>query len=326
MTDGQLVAFLHDLFGDEPWPKPLNLLTAKARLRAGETLMEAARALRTTQGRVRAVADSRAPAAKVLGVRNRDIPVDQVARIRKILGVLILGRAAEIAFEEIYTSAMGSSEFELVDLREGRSDTDYRLLNGGNRALYRINIKFFGSNFRRGPELVGLSPEDCFPLATYKIHGALQKQEAEHLPYVFVIVGVPGLTGETIAPIIEDQMVRPLAWLTASNISGKRDLEDRVVARIVEANLPAYREAYDRIRKADWFILSARRADSLLREKLFDRVYALRIRGFAQQFRSAELDMHFSLSQDMLGLPHFLALLKKEGQTRAASMLERGSI
>jgi len=326
MTDADLVRFLEELFGSDPWPKPLNLLTARARLRAGESLKDVARGLRTVPGRVEAVAKSRTPAAAVLAFRSKDVPAEQVARIRKILGVLILGRAAEIAFEDIYRAAMGSSEFELVDLREGRTDTDYRLLNGGKRPLYRINIKFFGSNFRRGPELVGLAPEDCFPLATYKIHGALQKQQAEHLPYIFVVVGVPGLTGETIAPIIEDQYVQPLAWLTASNIPGKRDLEDRLVARIVEANLPAYCKAYDRIRSADWFVLSARRADLLLREKLFERVYALRIRGFAQQFRSAELDMHFSLSRDMMALPDFLALLKKEGQTRAASMLERGSV
>jgi hypothetical protein len=261
-----------------------------------------------------------------LGLTNRQVPPDQAKKVRQTLGTLILGRAAEIAFEDIYQSAMGKSEFELVDMREGRSDTDYRLLNGGKRPLFRINIKFFGSNFRRGPELVGLDPEDCFPLATYKIHGALQKQDAEHLPYMFVIVGVPRLTGETIAPIIEDRYVEPLAWLTAGSIPKKRDLEDRVVARIVEANLPAYATAYDRIRNAEWYVLSARKANHLLRDKLFDRVYALRVRGFAQQFRSAELDMHFSLADDMMALTEFLALLKAEGQARATSMLERGSI
>jgi hypothetical protein len=326
MTDRELITFLRNLFDAEPWPKPLNLLCVRERLRQGASHVAIARELRTTLGRVQALERSRTPVADILGIRAKDIPADQYSRIRKTLGVLILGRAAEVAFEDIYRSAMKASEFELVDLREGRSDTDYRLLNGGRRPLYRINIKFFGSNFRRGPELVQLAPEDCFPLATYKIHGALQKQQSEHLPYIFVIVGVPGLTGETIAPAIEDNIVKPLAWLTASRIGGKRNLEDRVVAKVVEARSPAYTAAYDRIRSAEWFVLSARRADLLLREKLFDRVYALRIRGFAQQFRSAELDMHYSLQNDMMNLKAFLELLKAEGQTRAASMLERGSV
>jgi hypothetical protein len=33
---------------------------------------------------------------------------------------------------------------------------------------------------------------------------------------------------------------------------------------------------------------------------LGSRVYALKIRGFAQQFRGAELDMHFSLKNDLV--------------------------
>jgi hypothetical protein len=325
MTDKQLLTFLQELFGKESLPKPLNLLTARHLLKTGSP-SEVARSLRTTAARVTEVGDSRHPGATLLGLTSRQVATDQAQKVRQTLGTLILGRAAEIAFEDIYQTAMGGSEFELVDLREGRSDTDYRLLNGGKRPLFRINIKFFGSNFRRGPELVGLEPEDCFPLATYKIHSALLKQDAEHLPYMFVIVGVPGLTGEAIAPIIEDRYVQPLAWLMASSIPKKRDLEDRVVARIVDANLPAYRTAYDRIRTADWYVLSARKADLLLREKLFERVYALRIRGFAQQFRSAELDMHLSLASDTMRLTDFLSVLKDEGQARATAKLERGSI
>jgi hypothetical protein len=325
MSDKQLLGFLQELYGTEELPKPLNLLLA-ARLLKRRSPAEVARVLRTTTARVIEVGGSRRPGEKILGLSKRQVPVGQARKVRQTLGVLILGRAAEIAFEDIYRSAMGGSEFELVDLRQGRTDTDYRLLNGGKRPLFRLNIKFFGSNFRRGPELVGLGPEDCFPLATYKIHGALQKQDAEHQPYVFVIVGVPGLTGETIAPIIEDRYVEPLAWLTSGTIPKKRDLEDRVVARIVEANLPAYQTAYERIRNATWYVLSARKAAHLLRDHLFARVYALRIRGFAQQFRSAELDMHFSLAEDTMVLTDFLALLQREGPAMATSKLERGDI
>jgi len=72
-------------------------------------------------------------------------------------------------------------------------------------------------------------------------------------------------------------------------------------------------------------VLSARKADNLLRELLFERVYALKIRGFAQQFRGAELDMHFSLKADLVTLKEFLQVLKQEGQTKVTSLLERGT-
>ena len=72
--------------------------------------------------------------------------------------------------------------------------------------------------------------------------------------------------------------------------------------------------------------MSARRADNLLKEKLYERVYALRVRAFAQNYRGAEVDMHFSLANDLTPLPQFFATLKKDGQTKVASQLERGSL
>jgi hypothetical protein len=189
-----------------------------------------------------------------------------------------------------------------------------------------MNIKFIGSTFRRGPELVGLSPQDCFPLATYKIFGALQKQEEEHLPYIFVVVGVPNLTAVSVQSELAPQDTEIIALMSKSTrVSGKRNIEDKVVDRIVAQNSPAFARVYDQIRAAEWFILSARKADKLLRELLFERVYALKIRGFAQQFRRAELDMHYSLKQDLITFKHFLHVLKEEGQTKVTSLLERGT-
>jgi len=88
----------------------------------------------------------------------------------------------------------------------------------------------------------------------------------------------------------------------------------------------AFGVAYSPIRNAKWYVLSARKADKLLRELLYERVYALKIRGFAQQFRRAEVDMHFSLSNDLVPLERFFNILRDEGQTMIASMMERGTI
>ncbi len=238
----------------------------------------------------------------------------------------MLGRAAEIAFEDICRAGIDPTEFDLTDVRQGRTNTDYRLLNGGKRSLYRFNVKFFGSVFRRGAEMVGLDPTDCFPLAAYKIHAALQEQDREHLPYVFAVVGVPDLNAVAVAEAIPDREVRPLALLFASDVvARKRDFEDAFVDRIVAARSPAFATAYDRIRSATWYVLSARRADLLLHHRLFERVYALRIPGFTRQFGGAEVDMHFSLSQDLVTLREFLQVLRVDGQGKITSMLERGT-
>jgi hypothetical protein len=105
---------------------------------------------------------------------------------------------------------------------------------------------------------------------------------------------------------------------------GKRDFEDRLVDYVVDRRLPAFETTAARIAAADWYVLSARRADRLLREKLFERVYALRIRGFARAFRGAELDMHFSLAQDLIPLRRFLFTLRESGSTKVTTLLERG--
>ena len=97
-----------------------------------------------------------------------------------------------------------------------------------------------------------------------------------------------------------------------------------MVKWLEERNDAGFYEVLDRIDQGSWHVLSARRADKLLREKLFERVYALRIRGFAQQFRGAELDMHFSLSQDLTSLDTYLHKLRESGYPMVTTMLERG--
>ncbi|HSB82188.1 MAG TPA: hypothetical protein VLM91_25690, partial [Candidatus Methylomirabilis sp.] len=232
----------------------------------------------------------------------------------------------------IYRDTMGTSELILEDDRSSRNETDYRVLNGQQRPVFRINIKFFGTPFRNALDLVGLAPEDCFALATYKIYQGLQKQDDERLPYLFVIVGVPGLTGGIVGGAIPEDLVHLVSLAHASpKIPGKRALEERVVANLIEVEQPesfrtSLAEFRNRIDEAEWRVLSARRANQLLRDKLFERVYAVRVRAFARNYRNAELDMHFSLNEDLTSLRNFLADLRHRGLHGLAVDLERGVV
>lgn len=310
----------------ERWPKPLHLIQGALLVQSGDSVAGAASKVGTTSSRLSDVAGSSDIAYAVLRVRESDLQHEAVDKLRRNVGQLVLGRAAEIAFEELCRIGIDAGEFELKDVREGRTNTDYRLLNGNSRPLYRFNVKFVGSVFRRGAEMVGLEPNDCFPLATYKIHAALQEQEKEHLPYVFAVVGVPDLNAAAVAAALPDSEIYPLALLFASSVvTRKRDFEDWLVARIVTARSSAFMTAYQRIRNAEWYVLSARRADILLHERLYERVYALRIPGFTRQFGRAEVDMHFSLSKDLVSLAEFLRVLRTDGQGKVTTMLERGT-
>jgi hypothetical protein len=297
MSDFDLIGFLKAAYPNGPWPRPFHVLEGLQLIAAGEAPKDAAKAVGTSARFLEKAQNSAHPEFDILGVQPSDLAEEDLKKAGVILGQLLIGRAAEIAFEDIYRQEIGAdAEFKLIDLREGRTDTDYRVLNGRDRPIYRVNIKFFGSTFRRAVEMVNLEPDDCFPLATYKIFGALQKQQKEHLPYIFAIVGVPNLTAASIQDQLPTDDLQIVALFSKSErVSGKRNIEDKVVERIVAHNSTAFTEVYNRIRSADWYVLSARKADILLRKLLFERVFAMKIRGFAQQFRGAELDMHFSL-------------------------------
>jgi len=327
MNSHEFMGVVAELSGDKPWPKPLHLLQAATMVDKGTEVGTAAKTTRTTSRILQRIIESPDRVQEALGIPLDKVDEAQTRRVRLILGQLALGRCAELAFEDIYRSEMHSEELELRDLRENRTDTDYRLHNGFGRPIYRINIKFHGARFRRASELVGLDPNDCFALATYKIHSALQKQEQEGLPYFFAIVGVPHLSGEIVGGLIPSRLVDAAAIFQRSpKTQHKRDFEDSVVDHLVSTTHQVISETIGKIKEAEWYMISARRADKLLRQLLFERVYALRIRGFAQQFRGAELDMHFSLCADLIPLKKFLQILGEGGQTKITTLMERGDL
>lgn len=325
MNRREFLELLQELYVEEEWPKPLHRVRGAQLVDDGIDVKEAAREVGTHTRSLREVLEADDRLESVLECSIREVDRPHRERAIQTLGQLLVGKAAERAFEEIFREEMESHELELRDLRGGRTDTDYRLYNGQGRPVYRINIKFHGALFERAPELVELEPEDCFALATYKIHGALGKQEQEGLPYIFAIVGVRSMSGEGVGVRIPSQYVDGTAYIYQSpKAQGKRDFEDRVVDHLVEREVEAFQDAYRAIRSADWYILSARRADHLVRQMLYERVFALRIPRFTQQFRAAEVDMHFSLSQDLTPLKDFLHMLRREGQAKVVTMLERG--
>lgn len=102
--------------------------------------------------------------------------------MRATIGQLIIGNLAEQVFEDNYRRTVGSRELKLEDDRSGGGDTDYLVRNGQGRQVFRLNIKFHGSQFRKAQELVGLPSEDCFALATYKIYSALRNRNTNTYP------------------------------------------------------------------------------------------------------------------------------------------------
>ena len=312
--------------------KPFALLEAVDRVASGEDASAIAREIRSTRKKVLEVATAHDPIYAVFDSNLSEAGADEaLAKARRGIGQMLLGTLAERSFETTYRNIVQTDELRLEDDRSGRTDTDYRVFNGQDRPVFRINIKFHGSLFRKAVDLVGLNPNDCFPLATYKIHSATRKQEEEILSYLFVVVSIPGLTGASAGATVPEDLAHLASLYMTSRLPRKRDFEDLIVRNLVESLqrgpvTAAVATIRDQINDASWRVISARRAARLLHERLFERVYAVRVRGFASNYGRAEVDMHFSISDDLIPLVEMLEILRDHGLQGLTARIERGDL
>jgi len=336
VSTDRLIPTVRAVYGSAPLPPPFDLLAAVHDLRTQAEVNQPTPAPLDRRAAAKAkkiAALLAAPDALELatGIASGATIADKhLTYAETMLGQLLIGQLAEQAFELIYRNTLGTTELTLEDQRESRNDTDYRVLNGGGRQVFRMNIKFHGARFRKAQEMVGLDPEDCFPLATYKINQGLQKQQKEILPYLFVIISSP-ISAVDVGKQLPRAFVQLAALAHASKaITGKRKLEERIVEHLIASPTPEVAELVaalrERLAAAPWRVISARKADKLLRDLLFERVFAVRVRGFTRNYRNAELDMHLSLDQDMTPLTRFLTIIREKGLHGATAELERGTI
>jgi hypothetical protein len=285
---------------------------------AGRDLKATAMVGKLSQRKLRALAD-RVP-AEGLSALIEDLPdrlaPEKLARRRNGIAQILLGRSAELRFEQLIPRLVGTRGLTIEPRLADRSTTDYLLKDTHGRPLCRLNIKFHGTLFRDAQENVGLAPKDCFALATYKIHSALQQQTRDAYPYVFLILSIPNLTSASVAGYVPEDLV----WLL-SVVEGKRLVEEAIAETL---RGPAHQKDFEavlaRMVEGEFRILSATKADRLLRTLLYERVYAIRVPRFVQ---ATQVNMHFSLSQDMRPLEAFLTLLDSPAQVIAVT-LDRG--
>jgi len=296
-----------------------NLLRSRAlvRLDSGEALDVVARETRIGRRHLMSWLEAIQHEGLAHWLKKKDPGADRLKRARSGIAQMFQGQLAEEHFEAVSIGVLGAQGYRIEDQRVSRNDTDYRLLDPDGRPICRLNIKFHGTLFNQAQEYVGLEPADCFALATYKIHGALQRQEEERLPFIFLIISVPDFPRD----LVEQSIIDDWAWLAA--LSG-RVVEEAIAARLaLETWAQAVRE---RIAQSEFRVISARKAYALLRDLQFQRVHALRLRGFNQLFRGAEINMHLSLSNEMIGYAEFLRLLADRGALDVALRLDRGEI
>ncbi len=324
MRDFQRLAHaLHDLFPEvsNANVREIRRIFAVERILGGDEPKAICRSFRLQQrGVERLVTQARQQGLEGLTPYAEGTSPAELAKRRQGIAQMLLGELAERRFEAVIQEVTGGGVLRIEDHRPSRTDTDYRLLNGNDNPICRFNIKFHGSIFREAQRFVGLPPEDCFALATYKINNSLRRQEIERLPYIFLVLSVPELNAADVGRLVPDDYVWALAVL-----GGKMAVEEAIVSRLLRPDyLPQFRPIFDRMPEGQFRVISTQKASRLLLDKLFERVHALSLKGFTRKFRNAEVDMHFSLSQELTPARTFLQLLIEESPQRFAVGLYTG--
>lgn len=245
---------------------------------------------------------------------------------RRALAGLLVGAVAEREFQRRYRAIMQGQEFSFQDQRSGSNETDFLILNGAGRPAFRITIKAHGTFFQRAKKFVGLEPEECFALATYKIRDAVRMSQEESLTFLFAVVSSPALAAGPIADSLPGH-VRLLADTSGlcKGITGWRSIEDAIVGWMLgrsadEASTRLVETLSKAVRAAEWRVISAARAYHLLLAMLWERVPAVSKRNFGADPMS-QPNMHFSLRGDMIGLDEFLLLLRDHGLQHVATRI-----
>jgi hypothetical protein len=319
----RLLRTLHDIFQGTPPAKASDIrrIFAIGRVIEGEPIKAVCADLKLQLRNLDRLVREAAKRGLVGLLPYEDLTKESVLADRRLgIAQMLLGALAERRFEELTDEITGPGVLRVEDHRPSRTDTDYRLLNGHGNPICRLNIKFHGTLFRDAQRYVGLEPEDCFALATYKINSALKRQEEDRLPYVFLVLSVPELSAPEVARLVPADYVWTLAVLR-----GRRLVEEAIVGRLrAAAHRERFQSIFQKMPEGKFRIISARKAYNLLREKLFGRVHALTLKGFTRRFRNAEVDMHFSLSKELTPLRTFFELLFRESPQRVAVGLDRG--
>lgn len=243
-------------------------------------------------------------------------------------------RLAEDLFDALAWSVLRSIGMRIEDRRAECSETDFGVVDTASKKdACLINVKVHSSQFEGAERFVGLTPTDTFALALYKILMGFKYQKEKEIPFFFV-VSVRWRIVEEVMRLIrrEDQKLVHLIFQTRAR--GKKRAEDALVDNIVAG----FRE------KNEWntllqdlknagthVVLSAQRAMNLFIEKFETRCPALTLGQFAAKFRGrrglpAEINMHFSISQEMTPIAVFLDLLQRERGRDLWVRAQRGEV
>jgi hypothetical protein len=235
-----------------------------------------------------------------------------MSEVPSLLLNLLLGRLGENYFERLIKTKLPGVELRshtaashLIEQEERKYGiTNYDVLLQGKN-LFHANIKVHATQFREAQRMVGLDPDNCFPLAVYKILSGSGEQRRTNIPFLFLVFICWDLR-KTIAQYTS-ALEEPLQQRVGKAFGkGKRDRakQDALVNEIVSLwqGNDTWSMLLRELEKSEHRVISPEKALHLLIENIEERCPALVI----PRFRFAgEINMHLAIREEMTDLEDF---------------------
>lgn len=219
---------------------------------------------------------------------------------------LIVGTLAERVFREDHLAGLEPDGFEVVDYHEAGENRDYGLQRDGLELP--INVKVASTLFRNAQTVVSLDPEDCVPISAYKALGA-----AERVPNLVYVDLVDFTLREKVDGFMNGlDGALGIGWhlLSWYRGTGIRAAEDRYFDVLFERRAADLKELVPPV--TQFRVISAKRVLAILRH-LPRRVPGLGVPGAGTGGFSAEVNVHVSVSSEMVAWNDIAEQLRQEG-------------
>lgn len=269
----------------------------------------------------------------VRGLLGEPTGFDEGERHLQLFSNLLVAQLGEEIFEPLVAQPVREMGYEVLDRRTEHAEQDFDIRDPQGAMAISVNVKVHSSQFRNAPDVVKLAADDCFALALYKILSAFKQTRETQVPFLFLVSIRWGIVEEVIARVPPD-LGEIVELVFRARAQGKRRAEDRLVqhavGRLHETGI------WDELiamltSEGDHRVLSARKALDLFMDRFDPRCPALSIREFGRAFGgqrgvAAEINMHFSISEEMVPLDRMLSNLEREGLPWFRQRVERGMI
>jgi len=328
----RLWQLLSDIY-DEPmlW-RPLERLRAVILAAEGEGERSIAKALGRSVGTVRSWLEGFRTGG-LRGLLGEPTGPDQAERHLQIFSNLLVAQLGEEIFEPLMGRPVGEMGYRVVDRRAEHAEQDFDIQDGAGRPALSVNVKVHSSRFRNAPQVVGLAADDCFALALYKILSAFKQSRETGVPFLFLVSIRWGIVEEVMSRVPED-LGEAVELVFRARAQGKRRAEDRLVQHAVGRlrEVGTWGELIDMLtHEGDHRVLSAKKALDLFMDRFDPRCPALSIREFGRAFGgqrgvAAEINMHFSITEEMEPLERALSNLEREGLEWFRRLVDAGMI